>query len=43
MYGHKGDKTSNQLSINHSVYKAHMSAAVKDKTALVPDKKAPRK
>ncbi len=43
MYGHKGEKTSNQLGINNSVYKAHMEAAVKTKSALVPDSKAPRK
>jgi hypothetical protein len=42
MYGHKGD-TSNQLNINNSVYKAHLSDAVKNKSALVPDSKAPRK
>lgn len=43
MYGHKGEKTSNQLNINNSVYKAHLAAAVKSKSALVPDSKAPRK
>jgi hypothetical protein len=43
MYGHKGEKTSNQLNINNSVYKAHLAAAVKGKSELVPDSKAPRK
>jgi hypothetical protein len=43
MYGHKGEKTSNQLNINNSVYKAHLNEAVKGKSALVPDSKAPRK
>jgi hypothetical protein len=43
MYGHKGEKTSNQLNINNSVYKAHMAEAVESKSALVPDSKAPRK
>ncbi|MEZ5184188.1 MAG: hypothetical protein R2720_00445 [Candidatus Nanopelagicales bacterium] len=43
MYGHKGDQTSNQLNINNSIYKEHLNAAVKSKSALVPDSKAPRK
>jgi hypothetical protein len=43
MYGHKGHDTSNQLNINNSVYKAHLSDAVTKKSALVPDSKAPRK
>ena len=43
MYGHKGEKTSNQLNINNSIYKAHLAEAVKSKSALAPDPKAPRK
>jgi hypothetical protein len=43
MYGHKGHDTSNQLGLNNSVYKAHLEAAVKEKSKLVPDAKAPRK
>lgn len=42
MYGHKGEKTSNQFGINNSVYKAHLTEAVKSKSALVPDSSAKR-